>query len=507
MVGRRRRWEAGPVNSPRRPVIAVIGGGISGLVAAWRLRDQAEVVVLEQSARFGGKLRVEQVGGITVDVGAESMLARRPEGVGLIRELGMDADLTHPTATAANVVRDGRLFALPAATVLGVPSDVATLPGLLTPAEVARVGAEPVGQDWADHDDLDVAAWVGGRLGQAVVDRLVEPLLGGVYAGQARFLSARATLPALWARTHGEHPVGSLLAAARATLAAGTAGGRSAAGSAGAGSAGGGTAAAPSPVFVGLRGGVGRLPGELAAQLAAAGVQLRTGVTARALRRAGTRWRLTLGPVPAPEYLDVDAVVLAVPAPAAAKLLADENPYAAADLAQIEVAGVAVVVCVLAPGQAPELPGSGVLVPPIEGRAVKAMTFSSAKWQWLADSPEAGGEVVVRLSVGRHREPGALQCSDEELVEIAVADAADLLGPRFAPRATRVVRWGGGLPQYAVGHVDRIARVRSQLAGLPGVGLCGAAMDGVGIPACIAAADAAAAKVLADLVSAAQTGG
>ena len=458
-----------------RPLVAVVGGGISGLAAAWRLAhlpDPPRIVVLEAGAGFGGKLAVGEVGPLPVDLGAESVLARRPEAVRLIRAAGLGDRLVQPATTRANVVRDGRLHPMPAGTLMGVPGRPEVLRGLLTDAEVARVAAEPGRPAEPQAQDVDVASWVAARVGRAVVDRLVEPLLGGVYAGHADRLSLRATVPALWGVARAG---GSLLAAVTAALPA--------------------PGAVAAPVFAGLDGGIGRLPEALAEGLAARGVELRTRVTVRGLERVpgpGARWRLLLGPVPAAlggTHRDVDAVLLAVPARPASRLLAGVCPAAAAELGGIEAASVAVVAAVVERPALAGLPGSGVLVPPAEGRAVKAMTFSSAKWAWVDALDDR--LAVVRLSLGRHGEEAVLQRDDADLAALAVADASALLGRPLAPVATRVVRWGGSLPQPAVGHVERVERIRAAVAGVPGLAVCGAALDGVGVPACIAAADAA----------------
>ena len=469
------------------PRIAVVGGGLSGLVAAWRLREVGQVVVLERSDRLGGVLRLGELAGMTVDLGAESVLARRPEALDLFAELDLAQDVVHPVTAAASVRRDGRWYPLPPRTVLGVPSDPTAARGLLTPDEVDRALAEPEPgpSDGGPSDggllDQDVATWVGSRMGPAVVDRLVEPLLGGVYAGHARLLSARVTLPALWREAS---PGGRLLDAARRVA---------------------GAPAATGPVFAGLSGGVGRLPQRLAEQLTAHGVTIRTGVTVRALAPSPSPdhavagrdgWRLTLGPASAPEQLEVDAVVLAVPAAPAARLLATVCPQASAELGQIETASLALVACAVPRENLARVPpGSGVLVPPAEGHPVKAMTFASAKWAWLdAQDDELA---VVRLSVGRHREEAVLQRDDADLAALAVADADELLGTRLAPVETRVVRWGGALPQPMVGHLDRVARIRDDVARRPGLAVCGSLYEGVGIPACIAAATAAASAAAA----------
>lgn len=485
------------------PLVAVVGGGISGLAAAWRLVTAApssgpppRVVVLEAGPGFGGKLVVGAVGPLEIDLGAESMLARRPEAIALARAVGWGDRLVHPVTTRANVVRDGVLHPLPAGTVMGVPTTAASVRGLLTDAEAARVAAEPgVPAPPLDGDDVDVATWVAHRVGRAVVDRLVEPLLGGVYAGQASLLSLRATVPALWQRARSG---GALLGGPDAPgIGPDT---RTDPDAPGTGPDAPGTGPV-APVFVGIRGGVGRLPGALVEGLVARGAQLRPGATVRGLERlpAG-RWRLLLGPAPsagvhAGTRLDVDGVVLAVPPRSASRLLAGVCPAGAAELAPVEAASVAVVAAVVEREALAGLPGSGVLVPPVEGRPVKAITFSSAKWGWVDALDDR--LAVVRLSLGRHREEAVLQRDDAELAALALADAADLLRRPLPAVASRVVRWGGSLPQPAVGHVARIARLRSAVAALPGVAVCGAALDGVGIPACIAAATRAADEALA----------
>jgi oxygen-dependent protoporphyrinogen oxidase len=464
------------------PTVAVVGGGLSGLAAAWRLErspGRRRVVVLEQAARTGGVLHRRAVpggpAGLTVDAGAEAMLARRPEAVGLAREVGLGEDLVYPETTRAAVWSRGHLSPMPGGTLMGVPGDPKALAGLLTPEEVALAAAEP-GRRWPGvAADVDVAGWVSGRVGAAVVERLVEPLLGGVYAGHADRLSLRATVPALWpAAASGASAVETVAALADTGTAAG------------------------GPVFAGLRGGVARLAEGLAAGLD----DVRTGACVHGLERLpGGRWRLHVGPRPAPEVLDVDAVVLALPPARSARLLARAVPAAAVELRRVRTASMALCTLVLPGGSLDGLgdgePLSGVLVPPVEGRLVKAMTFSSVKWAWVREA--ASGSDVLRLSVGREGEEQVLQRPDGALLAAAVSDAAGLLGRPLSPSAAMVSRWGGALPQYGVGHVELVARVSAAVAEVPCLALAGAAYDGLGIPACIATAEASAARVLAGL--------
>jgi len=472
----------------RRPRVAVVGGGISGLTAAWRLSAHGvEVVVLEQSGAAGGKLRLGRVGDLMVDVGAEAVLARRPEGVDLIHELGLGGDLVHPVTAAASIYGRGRLHPLPTGTVMGIPGDPETLRGLLTEEELDRVREEPRRPAPPLEQDVDVASWVAERVGPAVVDRLVEPLLGGVYAGHAARLSLAATVPTLW--QHARRG-GSLLHAVAAAQPPPP------------------VSEAADPVFAGLRGGVGRLPVELVAALRGRGVEVRTGTTVRGLQRlpgTGAAWRLITGPVPEERADDVDAVVLAVPPAPAARLLADECPVAAAELAGVRTASVAVVAALIPREALRGVSGSGFLVPPVEGHPVKAVTFSAAKWAWTDQlDPDL---VLVRMSLGRAGEEAVLQRDDDDLAALGVTDLVALLARPIRPAAVTVVRWGGSLPQYDVGHLDRVARIRAAVAAVPRLAVCGAVLDGVGIPACIAAADRAAAEIIAAFAGPAPLGG
>jgi len=225
-------------------------------------------------------------------------------------------------------------------------------------------------------------------------------------------------------------------------------------------------------------------------------LSVRTGATVRELRRTPAGFALTVGPTTAPELVEADVVVLATPAAPTARLLAEVAPVAAAELAAVESASMAVVTIAIRAADAPvlaETDSSGFLVPPVEGRRIKAATFSFAKWGWVR---AAGGDLLLlRASLGRYGEEATLQATDDELVAWSLADLHDATGLAASPVDTHVQRWGGGLPQYAVGHLDRVARVRAAVAAVPGLAVCGAAYDGVGIPAVIASAHRAAAGV------------
>jgi oxygen-dependent protoporphyrinogen oxidase len=443
--------------------VVVVGGGVAGLVAARELAASGrDVLLLEGSPEIGGKLRTAEVAGLPVDVGAEAMLARRPEGVGLVAGLG--ADVVHPTAATSGVWSRGALRELPRS-LMGVPLDLDRLAasGVLSAPGLARAAAETDGGTELG-DDVSVGDLVASRLGDEIVDRLVEPLLGGVYAGHARRISAAAAVPQLLAMAKR----GSLLEQA-AALPASTA-----------------------PVFATLPGGMGRLP---ALVRDGGGFEVRTSSTVRALRRTPTGWALTVGPTTHAETVEAGAVVLATPAAPTARLLVDEVPDAAAGLAGIEAASVAVVTLALRAQDVPDalFERSGFLVPPVERRTIKASTFSFAKWDWVrALDPDV---VVLRTSLGRHGEEATLQATDDGLVRVSLADLAAMAGITARPVDVHVQRWGGALPQYAVGHLDRVAGIRAAVARHPGLAVCGAAYDGVGVPAVIGSARRAVASV------------
>jgi protoporphyrinogen/coproporphyrinogen III oxidase len=472
------------VTSPSpRPAVAIVGGGIAGLAAAFFLRDRGlDVTVLEGSPRLGGKLAVSPIAGVAVDEGAEALLARRPEGTDLIGALGLAGQLRSPGTTSSRIWTRGGLHPLPRRQFMGVPADLDELgeSGILSPAGAARARDDLRLPATPRDGDVAVAGYVGARFGPELVDRLVDPLLGGVYAGRSEELSFEATLGDL-ARASRQHR--SLAGAAASLLPAPA--------------PASGPAPGPArPIFTTLAGGLGTLP---AAVAAASGASVRTSAMTRELARIPAGWRLTIGPTRAPERLDADAVILAVPARPASRLLsglAGAGPASAsAALGEFSYASTAIVTLAYR-GGAFECPpdGSGYLVPAVDGHTVKAVTFSTVKWPHLR--PDGADLVIARCSVGRMGEEAVLQRDDRELARLAAADLAAATGVRGVPAEVRVSRWGGGLPQYTVGHRDRVSRIRAGVAAQPGLAVCGAAYDGVGIPACIASARLAADQVL-----------
>ncbi len=476
-----------------RPRVVIVGGGIAGLAAAYFLRGEpVQVTVLEGAARLGGKLAVSDIAGVALDEGAEALLVRRPEGTGLIKDVGLGGQLVTPGTTSSAIWTRGALRPLPQRQFMGVPADLTDLArsGVLSERGMARARQDAELPATPRDGDTPVAGYVGARFGHELVERLVDPLLGGVYAGRSEDLSFEATLGPLAtaARTHR-----SLADAAATLLPApperdGTPG----------------QAAAPAkrpPVFTTLSGGLGTLPGAVAQ---ASGAVIRTRATVRAMARTATGWRLTAGSAAAPQEITADAVLLALPARPASRLLngVPGTSAAAAALGGIEYASMAIVTLAYPRSRFPAIRDavpagterSGYLVPAVEGRPVKAVTFSTVKWPHLAGSAEPVD--LIRCSIGRIGEEGLLQRDDRELAALAAADLADESGAQGAPLDARVTRWGGALPQYTVGHLDRVAAIRASVAAQPGLAVCGAAYDGVGIPACIATARTAADAIM-----------
>lgn len=439
--------------------IVVVGGGISGLAAAHRAAQLgADVVVVEQSPAVGGKLRrVPLPSGGEVDAGAEAFAVRDPQtgapsaAFELARELGLG--LVTPGVSRAAIAGVNGLEPIPPGTLMGIPGD-ASLEG--APA------AEPL---LSAGGDVAVGALVRRRLGGDVVERLVDPMLGGVYAGRADALSLAATVPAL-AEACTEHH--TLTGAVRAVLAA--------------------RPRDDSPLFATIVGGPFRLIAELMERIGQERVS--TGQPVRELCRASDgRWRLTLGSTRNPETLIADGVILAVPATPAGRLMARVSTV---DV-PLDYASVALVTMVLPEATLPEL--SGFLVPGSTSSNIKAVTFLDRKWPHMRQP----ARTLARVSLGRFGEESVLQRPDGELVDLAVRELADLVGTPRRPLDAAVHRWGGALPQYAPGHPARVAAARAALPA--GLALAGAAYDGVGIPACIRSGRTAAETVVGDLAA------
>jgi protoporphyrinogen/coproporphyrinogen III oxidase len=466
-----------PPSREREPVdrarVAVIGAGLTGLATAWFLRDEFEVTVLEAAPRVGGQIHTMDLAGVPLDVGADAFLARQPEAEALVRAAGFDDDdLVAPATGQVQLWVDGRLRPLPEGTVLGAPTSLRAVArsGVLRPAGLLRAAVEPLLPRRHVMGDRSVADLVGERFGHDVVDRLVEPLLGGVYAGSTQRLSASATVPPVWAAAREHRSLRAGLQAHRQRTAGDT-----------------------RPVFLTLRGGLGSLTARLRDDLDG---RVRTGTRVSALRRVGHRWQVTsrteasggqdsgerTGKGRAAEVGDYDAVVLAVPAVVASALLREVDPEIAREFAGIRAASVGVIALAYDPADARSVPeGSGILVPRSEGRLVKAVTVSSRKWPHHRDRGEA---FLLRASVGRIDDTTALDLDDRTLADRVDAEVRWALRLRHPARERIVMRWPQALPQYDLGHLARVDRIRYAVADrLPGLEVGGAALDGVGLAA------------------------
>lgn len=446
------------------PDVTVVGGGITGLSAAWELaRGGARVTVLEASPRLGGKIVTEEFRGRPVDLGPDAFLARLPDAVQLCQELGLDDELVGVATETASIWMRGRLRPLPGGTVLGAPAGVGALAGMarsgvVSPAGVARAALDLVLPSSKLGLDPSVGDIVTARFGREIHERLVDPLVGGIHAGPSSELSAEAAAPQLAAGARGERSLLLGLRRLRRTTP---------------------SPAAPGPTFVSLVGGLGTLVARLERALLDAGVRIELGRTVDHVPLPGT-----------------GTTILTTPAPVTAALVEESSPDAAAELAAVEHASVilAVVSYPLAalPGGRPP-PGSGFLVPQREGRLMTACSFASSKWPHLA----APDEMVVRVSAGRWGDGRAGALDDAELLSLLHHELTHALGLRREPLAGRVTRWPAAFPQYRPGHLGRVARIEAALArDIPGVLVAGAAFRGVGVPACIAQGRAAARRAL-----------
>jgi oxygen-dependent protoporphyrinogen oxidase len=456
--------------------LAVIGGGISGLAAAWQARRQgATAAVLEADDRPGGKLQASPLAGVDVDESADAFLARVPEAVELCAELGIDTDLVAPGAGSAYVWLDGALRRLPADQLMGVPTDLDALAasGLLSPDGIERARRDLVAPDDrpAAGADESVGALVRRRLGDEVLDRLVAPLVGSVYAGVCDRMSVQVTAAQLAAARDLDPDEPSLVRASARLRARGVDTGK--------------------PVFLAPRGGVGRLAQALGDALAD---DVRCGVEASGLAPEGTRWRVSTSI--SAEDLVADAVVLATPAFVTAKLLTPIAPEAAAFLAGIEHASVALLaLAVPRDGIDHPMDGSGYLVPRGAGLLLTACSWATTKWPHLDVDPSMA---LLRASAGHDGDDRGLRLSDEDLVTGLLADLRTTMGLRAEPAEVRVSRWPRSFPQPRPGHLAAVTDASAALTRTaPRIAMTGAWARGVGVPACIREARAATSRVLA----------
>jgi protoporphyrinogen/coproporphyrinogen III oxidase len=444
---------------------AVVGGGISGLVAAYRLRiawPNATITVFDPADRLGGVLRTERIGGQPMDVGAEAFVARRPEVPALLAELGLASRQIGTTGARPLIYSQRGLHPLPTDTLQGIPARPQALAGLVDDGTIAWMLDERTRPfSWRPGADPPVADLVGDRFGEQVVTRSVDPLLAGVYAGSAATIGVRSAAPTLAAALDGG--ARSLTDAVREAL--------------------------PPPVtgsvFGAVEGGYAVLVDELVRRAAVHWAQ----VAVVQVNRAPGGWELVDDEG---QRWHADAAVLAVPAPRLPRLIDGVAPRTAAAARRIAVASSALVALAL-PGGTPMPEQSGVLVASGERLRAKAITLSSRKWG------QRGNVELVRLSYGRFGDELARSAGDEDLLEWASQDLATVFGVNVEPVDCHVHRWIDAMPQYGPGHPELVADLRAGLP--PTLAVAGGYLDGIGVPACVAAATRAAASLVTSRVA------
>lgn len=472
------------MSEPGAPTLAVIGAGIAGLAAAHRARElwpELNVRVFEAGPRPGGVLRSEHSGGYLLEHSADSFITDVPWALDLCRRLGIDDQLisTNPKYRRALVVRDGRLYPVPEGFMLMAPGRWASIIAspLLSWRGKLRLAGERFAQPRTASEDESIASFARRRLGSETFERLVQPLVGGIYTGDAEKLSLAATLPR-FRDMEREH--GSLTKAMLARR-------RQAAGSDSASGARYGLFTAPA-------GGMQVLTDSLAARIGRDAVSCDSPIESVRPLAAG-RWELTQR---GGALWKVDGVVLATSAPVSASIVQNAATGLAAELAGIEYAdSIVALIGYRRDDVKHPLDAFGVVVPKIENRRILAVSFSSQKFADRAPP----GEVLLRVFLGGATQPEWIRESDEALRDIVTGELEQLLGAAGDPTLFRLVRWPGAMPQYHLGHLERISRIEQHVALLEGLEIAGSAYGGVGVPHCIASGEAAADRAIQTLRS------
>lgn len=446
--------------------IAIIGGGIAGLSAACFLEKVRRAgaplqwTLFEKSARLGGVIRTEQQDGFVLEAGPDSFLTAKPDALALCRDLGIEDQIipSNDAKRKTYILAKKRLIEIPDGLQFMVPTrilPIATTP-LFSWGTKLRMARELMMRPGSVNGDESVAAFVRRHFGQEMVDRIAEPLLAGVYGGNAEHLSMRAVLPmfAAMERDHGSLARASLKAKKKAA-AAGT---------------------KPAPLFSSLRNGLQQMLNAITPALDPQALRLQQTVTG--LDRRNSQWEITTND----GSHSFDAVLLGIPATSAAALLAPLDQEIASRMARIQYTSSAAVAVAFDKIDLP--PGFGYLVPGTEGKKMMACTFVHNKFSYRA--PE--GSALLRCFFSSSRVPDLLKFSDDDLQAFALAELREVLGLTAAPRFVRVFRWSQGLPQYETGHLDRVAEIQSRLEALPGLNIIGNSFYGVGIPDCIKSA-------------------
>jgi oxygen-dependent protoporphyrinogen oxidase len=465
------------LNDTRQQRVAIVGGGIAGLAAAFRLTQldpNLVITLIEADSRLGGKIQTIDVDGYTIEGGPDSYLSYKPRGIGLCRELGIEDQLqgVNEATRRTFVLRRGKLYDLPEGLTGLIPTRLGPMAKtrLISPTGKLRMALDYVKPPTREDEDESLASFIERRLGREVYENLVEPLMAGIYAGDGRQLSLAATFPQL---RQGELNYGGLIKGVLASR-------RTASNN----------APATSPFLSPIQG-MSAIVCALEQRLRGAGVNIKVGqrVDRLAKEPAGTFSVHSTGRPP----IDVDAVILATPAHATAKLLEDLAPEAATRLREIpHVSTSTVTLGFSASALGKPLVGHGYLVPRIENRPALACTFVSSKWAHRA----LDGKALVRVFIGRAGQEDLADRNDDALIEIARSELRQTLDITAEPELALVTRWPQGMPQYTLGHLDRIASIEKVVQEIPGLAVAGNAYRGVGIPDCIASGEAAAERVL-----------
>jgi oxygen-dependent protoporphyrinogen oxidase len=470
---------------PQIKRIAVIGGGITGLAAAYRLRELAaarefplDVNLLERSARCGGALETIRRDGFVIETGADSFISEKRECAGLAARLGLGAELipTREIYRKTCVVRAGRLVEIPAGFSLLAPAHLGPVfrSALFSPLGKLRIALEPYIATRKSDDDESLDSFVTRRLGREVLDRVAQALAGGIYTADPKRLSMAATMPRFveMERRHGSVVKGMRAAAnAQASRNSETSGARWS-------------------MFQSFRNGMATLPETLASRL---GASIRKGAEVVGMSRNGNLWRLALTDGGS---IDADAVICAAPAYAASRIVATIAPAAAKMLGEISYASAATVNLTFRESDFDGPPRAfGFVVPAIEHRRIIAGSFSSFKFEGRAPA----GSILARAFVGGEMSREMMRLRDDEMIAAVRDEFRALLGVSATPGIAEVRRWPDSMPQYEVGHLTRVAEIERAVAEIPSFAIAGAAYRGVGIPDCIRSGEDAADAIFAKL--------
>ncbi|MDA8410306.1 MAG: protoporphyrinogen oxidase [Treponema sp.] len=486
--------------------VVVIGGGIAGLAAAYRVKKLVpgvELTLVETERRLGGKILTDRVDGFVVEGGPDTFVSYKTAGIGLCRELGIEDRLhgTNKEVRGSFVMRKGRLYEMPEGLTGLIPSKFGPMAttGLISPLGKLRMGLDLFVPAKRDGEDETLAEFVRRRLGGELYERLIEPLMSGIYAGDGEELSLGATFPQL-RQSELEH--GSLVAGMFATKKKNREAARKAAEAEKAARASTNPAMAAGaplparkqwPAFVTPETGLAEIVEALAKTFEAK--ELLLGTKARRVERLGAEWVVE---IEGGEALRCDALVLATPSHGAAPLVRGIDSAMADALAAIPHASTATLTVAYRESDLPKpLNAYGYVIPKREGRAVLATTWTSTKFPHRAPA----GYVLIRSFIGRAGNDAGIQLSDEELLRMVKEEQRDVLGITAEPLLYRLFRWPLAMPQYTKGHLGRLSTIEGRTSAWPGLALAGNAYRGIGLPDCIASGEGAAKSVASYLAN------